>query len=138
MNNQTLSLIRTILKIVGSALATHGLQKEAEWLNSEDIAGAVILLVGIILSMKHHAGAPEGPVDVKKVSAIAILLTFIFAIGSGCSSTNITKLTQALSRDPAIVSAKVATVYGTASLVRVGSTTNTVTVGPDGTVTVGK
>lgn len=56
---------------------------------------------------------------------------------AGCSATNLTKLTNALAKDPAIVSAKVTGVYGTAQLTRVGSVTNqTVTVSPDGTITV--
>ncbi len=72
----------------------------------------------------------------KKLSLI--LLAFSGAIFlSGCSTTNIAELTKTLAGDPAIVSAQVNTIYGTAKLSRVGSVTNClVTVSPDGTITV--
>lgn len=54
----------------------------------------------------------------------------------GCSSTNITKLVGALAKDPAIVSVYVPTMYGAVKFVRVGSTTNSVDVSPDGNVKV--
>lgn len=69
----------------------------------------------------------------KTILALSLLLVL-----TGCSTTNISKLTQALSKDPAIVSVKVSSVYGTVNVVRVGTTTNSVTVSPDGTVTVNK
>lgn len=55
---------------------------------------------------------------------------------TGCSSTNITKLTQALARDPAIVSARITSIYGVVQFTRVGSTNGSVTIGPDGTLSV--
>ena len=55
---------------------------------------------------------------------------------AGCSTTNITKLTEALAKDPAIVVLKVGTVYGTVNFTRVGSLTNGLTISPDGTVSV--
>ena len=54
----------------------------------------------------------------------------------GCSTTNITKLTEALAKDPAIVVIKVGTVYGTVNFTRVGTLTNGMTISPDGTVSV--
>lgn len=56
----------------------------------------------------------------------------------GCSTTNLEKVLIAAGKDQAIVVGKIASVYGTASIVRIGGTTNTVTVSPDGTVTVNK
>jgi hypothetical protein len=64
---------------------------------------------------------------------IASLLLISLA---GCSTTNITKLTEALAKDPAIVVLKVGTVYGTVNFTRVGSLTNGMTISPDGTVSV--
>jgi len=55
---------------------------------------------------------------------------------TGCSSTNITKLVGALAKDPAIVSVRVSSVYGTVVFNRVGVTTNGVSITPDGTITV--
>jgi len=63
--------------------------------------------------------------------AAALLLT-------GCSSTNISKLVNAMSTNSSIVVGKVSSIYGTATLIRIGGTTNSVTVSPDGTVTVNK
>ena len=70
-------------------------------------------------------------------------LKLITALGmiiatSGCSSTNITKLATALAKDQAVVSMNVSSVYGTVKFVRIGGSTNSVTVNPDGTVTVNK
>jgi len=64
-------------------------------------------------------------------SALAALLL------CGCSSTNITKLTTALAKDPAIVVIKVSSVYGTVSFTRIGGRTNeTTSVNSDGSVTI--
>jgi len=51
---------------------------------------------------------------------------------------NFAKVMNSLAKDPAIVSGSVQTVYGTARFTRIGGTTNSVTVSPDGTVTVNK
>lgn len=67
----------------------------------------------------------------KQILVLSFLLTLC-----GCSTTNITKLTQALAKDPAIVVVKVGTVYGTMNFTRVGSLTNGMTISPDGTVSV--
>lgn len=64
-----------------------------------------------------------------------LLLVLPILIG-GCSTTNITKLTEALAKDPAIVVLNIGTVYGTVKFTRVGCITNGLTVSPDGTVSV--
>lgn len=64
------------------------------------------------------------------------LLVLLPILLCGCSTTNITKLTNALAKDPAIVVVKVTSIYGSVSLTRIGSHTNAVTVSPDGTVSV--
>jgi len=54
---------------------------------------------------------------------------------TGCSSTNITKLVQALAKDPATSVIKISTVYGTVNYTRVGLMTNeTASVNSDGSV----
>ena len=65
-----------------------------------------------------------------------LLSALLLLACAGCSTTNITKLTQALAKDPAIVVIKVGTVYGTINFTRVGSLTNGMTISPDGTVSV--
>ncbi len=64
------------------------------------------------------------------------LLIPILLLCAGCGTTNITKLTQALAKDPAIVVVKVSSVYGMVNFTRVGSLTNGMTISPDGTVSV--
>lgn len=70
--------------------------------------------------------------------ASLIGMAALLAMITGCSSTNITKLINAAGKDSAVVSGTVTSVYGTVKFVRVGPTTNSVTVSPDGTVTVNK
>lgn len=71
----------------------------------------------------------------KKLVTIIGLAALLAGV-SGCTSTNITKLTQALAKDPAIVVVKVGTVYGTVNFTRVGTTANGMTISPDGTVAI--
>jgi hypothetical protein len=71
-----------------------------------------------------------------KRTPLFLLSTFCFLLFPGCTSTNITKLVGALAKDPAIVSVYVPTMYGAVKFVRVGSTTNSVDVSPDGNVKV--
>lgn len=69
-----------------------------------------------------------------KLAALAVACVVFF---SGCSTTNITRLTNALAKDGAVVQVKVSSVYGTISVTRVGSQTNgNASVTPDGVVTV--
>jgi len=55
----------------------------------------------------------------------------------GCTP-NLAKSMKALGDDPAILVGSVQSVYGTVKVTRIGGTTNSVTVSPDGTVTVNK
>ena len=57
--DQINSLIRTVLKVLGTALATHGLTNAAGILNSEDFIGLVLLIVGVISSHSWHSAAPD-------------------------------------------------------------------------------
>lgn len=54
--DQLMSLIRTILKVVGSALATHGATTAANLVNAEDTAGLVMTIIGFVWSHWTHAG----------------------------------------------------------------------------------
>lgn len=59
--NQLNSLVRTILKIAGTALAAHGLTVSANLVNSEDVFGLVVLLVGLLQSHQTHGAPASGP-----------------------------------------------------------------------------
>jgi len=68
-----------------------------------------------------------------------ILLGAVAALSlTGCATQNLAASLKALGEDPAIVVGKVTSVYGTFGIIRIGGTTNSVTVSPDGTVTVNK
>jgi len=53
------SLIRTVLKIAGTALMTHGLTGYANLVNSADMFGAIVLLVGLWQSHQFHGWTVE-------------------------------------------------------------------------------
>lgn len=57
-------------------------------------------------------------------------LLLCLCLTAGCSTTNITKLVGALSKDPACVAVQVTSVYGTVTFVRVGDTNRQVSIGP--------
>ena len=55
---------------------------------------------------------------------------FLAMVCTGCSSTNITKLVQALAKDPATVAVSVQSVYGTVYFMRTGNTNQQILMGP--------
>lgn len=64
---------------------------------------------------------------------LIILLTALIL----CGCANQATLVRALAKDPATVSSKVVTPWGTAQFTRVGAqTNNTVIVSPDGSITI--
>jgi hypothetical protein len=56
--DQIVSLVTSILKIAGSALAAHGATKAASFLNTEDVTGAIITVVTVIYSHWYN-GQPQ-------------------------------------------------------------------------------
>ena len=48
------SLVRSLLKVAGTVLTAHGLTSTATWINSEDVLGMVVLLVGLWQSHQVH------------------------------------------------------------------------------------
>ena len=67
---------------------------------------------------------------------VAAIIVILFALCSGCSG--MAGMARELKDDPAIVAHQISTIYGTSKFVRVGGrqTNSTVSVSPDGTVTV--
>ena len=64
-----------------------------------------------------------------------LLLILPLVLLCGCSPTNISNLVKAVAKDPATVTIKVSSVYGTVSYTRVGLMTNeTASVASDGSV----
>lgn len=76
MNNEQLSsLVRTILKVVGTVMLTHGATKAAALINSEDVIGVCVTVVGLVMSHIEHSnisieekladhGTADGPVTI--------------------------------------------------------------------------
>lgn len=63
-SSQFLSILRTALKVLGSALATHGAQKAAALINSEDVIGLVLLIGGVWWSHCNHAPTDDSELDI--------------------------------------------------------------------------
>jgi hypothetical protein len=53
--DQVNSLIRSLLKIAGAWLVAHGLSEYASLVNSDDVFGLLVLLVGMWQSHQRHA-----------------------------------------------------------------------------------
>jgi hypothetical protein len=53
--DQIQSLVRSVLKVVGAILVTHGASKAAAIVNTEDVAGIIVAPVGFYMSHKQHA-----------------------------------------------------------------------------------
>ena len=87
-SDQIGSLIRSLLKTAGAALAAHGMTKAGNFLNAEDVIGIIIASVGFVASHKWHAddttsgGTLAGTVT--KVGVIALAAGML----SGCASFN--------------------------------------------------
>jgi hypothetical protein len=63
------SAVRTILKIVGTYLATKGLTEQAALINGSDVAGLVTLLIGLWLShQQHQVVTPPANIPTQTVS----------------------------------------------------------------------
>lgn len=68
---------------------------------------------------------------------IALSLLAVVVLASGCSTTNVTKLTEAISKDPAAVAVDIMTPYGSAKVRRAGCLPGqTTTINSDGSMTV--
>lgn len=83
--DQFLSLLRTVLKVSGSALAAHGATKAASIVNAEDVIGAVLLIGGALWSHFHHT---ESPAPTKPTGTVITTLLALVCGGvllTGCT-----------------------------------------------------
>ena len=53
--DQVNSLVLSIIKIVGTILATHGAMKAANFMNSEDVIGAILAIVGVVMAHRYNS-----------------------------------------------------------------------------------
>jgi hypothetical protein len=87
--SQLNSLVRSILKIIGSFLIMRGLTQYASWLNSEDVIGVVITFLSLCWSHFNHS-APSTPETTKQTNLLLCLLVWgsiVLPIASGCGTT---------------------------------------------------
>ena len=64
-----------------------------------------------------------------------LVLILPLALLTGCSSTNLASIVKAASGDPATIMVDVKSIYGSARLIRVGSTNLSTTANTDGVQT---
>lgn len=86
--DQIFSLVRTVLKVLGTFLATHGAVKAAGIVNSEDVIGFILAGVGVLWSHVKHAGDPPAP---NKLASIALVASLsLGAVGlTGCGKATL-------------------------------------------------
>ena len=52
--DQVMSAVRSLVKIVGAALVAHGMTKSAAIVNGEDVIGVVLVIAGLLWSHYNH------------------------------------------------------------------------------------
>jgi hypothetical protein len=88
MNKDQLNtLIHSLVKIIGTALVTHGATKAATTLNSEDVIGAIVTVVGVVLA---HTAAGKTASAEPCCKTVAKVLPLV-AILSLCGCSNVYK-----------------------------------------------
>ncbi|HVU07857.1 MAG TPA: hypothetical protein VHG89_04860 [Verrucomicrobiae bacterium] len=85
--DQFFSLIRSLLKVIGAALAAHGLAQAAGIVNSEDFIGFVLVVAGLVWSHFTHSTADSPPNNSGSTTALLLLLLLpVLFLANGCSS----------------------------------------------------
>ena len=101
------SLIRSLLKVAGAALAAHGLTAAASIVNSQDVIGFVLVLAGMAWSHFTHSDTDTGTNSTGKATALLLLLllpALVFSTGCANVSQNAftTELAAASTSDAAM------------------------------------
>jgi hypothetical protein len=90
--DQFFSLVRSLLKVIGAALAAHGLAQTAGIVNSEDFIGLVLVVAGFAWSHLTHATTDAPPNNSSGTSSggattlLLLLLLPVLLLVNGCSS----------------------------------------------------
>jgi len=85
--DQTTALIHSLVKIVGSALATHGFTKAAGTLNSEDVIGAIVMVIGVILAHTATGSKASTPPPTAGTGTTTIVGLLAVLMLTGCGTT---------------------------------------------------
>lgn len=92
------SLVRSVLKVLGTWLAAHGASKAGSAINAEDTIGVIMTLIGFIMSHSIHSDSP--PATKPPSGAVTSVLLLGLCLALGCSSQN-ARLEQGGSYAPA-------------------------------------
>lgn len=85
-SDQIMSIVRSLLKLVGGMLIAHGASKAASWINTEDAVGLVMTIIGFVTSHVTHKDDSQPTGTSVPLSLIAFLLLPVFLIG--CAGAN--------------------------------------------------
>jgi hypothetical protein len=85
MNPQIASFIRTLFKVIGTALAAHGYTSTGNFFGSEEIVGAMLTLVGVLASHNYHKTDTTPPTAPPTAPALVALL-FAGILFTGCAT----------------------------------------------------
>ena len=90
--DQVTSLVRSLMKIIGSALAAHGLTQAAGIVNGEDCIGVVLAIAGMVWSHWEHAADSAPPAGTNRAMLTWLMIAAMGLFGgslmvSGCKST---------------------------------------------------
>ncbi|HYG23368.1 MAG TPA: hypothetical protein VEH04_11345 [Verrucomicrobiae bacterium] len=128
-------------KTYGTVAAVFGLlfgSWQGWWKVPDEIYAALFALaLGFIRAGVNKTKQSAADVPIRRILSM-IALASMLTLSTGCRSAGLVSLAEHLKDDPAIVSAQISSVYGTVKFTRVGGQTNSVTVSPDGTITVNK
>lgn len=125
----TPTMIRSLLKIGGGAVAAKGLADDS---TVEVIGAGLTALVGVLWGLFDRTPPSGGvPVEVPiQRTAPLLALAAVALLAPGCVGTS--GLVRALAKDPAAVSAEVITPWGHARVTRVGPNTNSLAITASG------
>lgn len=122
----TPTVLRSILKIGGGAMAAKGLADDS---TAEAIAAGLTALLGVVWGLfdrKPPTGGVPVEVPIKRSAAPLLALAAVALLTPGCVGT--AGLVRALAKDPAAVSAEVITPWGHMRVTRVGPNTNSLAI----------
>lgn len=89
-NDQIMSLVRSLLKLIGGALLAHGATKAAGWVNGEDAVGLILALIGFITShVTHKDDSTTTPTAGAKVGLLAWAMLALGIFATGCASNRL-------------------------------------------------
>lgn len=126
MNQEQInSILRSLLKIIGSALAAHGLTGAANIVNGQDCIGVVLAVAGLVWSHYSHTAPPAQP-NKPTIKLGGLMVMGGLALGLSMAACNTTQQTTAYNTIASVDTAAKAAVdgYYTAAVKGLATTNN--------------